>query len=153
MTPASTATLVLVNGEIWWGQQSPRRAAPRRRRTPTRSRSRARSGTSETLILDQRGGFFGPGATAESNTPEIEISTQLGDATDRVIVYGTEGDDFMAAGQNGFATSADGDVDITFSPNTFRLEVHLLGGNDHFDARGTGGAGLRLPRAGRCDRR
>lgn len=101
-------------------------------------------GTSETLILDQRGGFFGPGATPESNTPEIEISTWLGDATDRVILYGTEGPDFTAAGQNGFATSGDGDVDVTFSPNTLQLEVHLLGENDHFDARGTGGAGLHF---------
>ncbi len=61
-----------------------------------------------------------------------------------MIVYGTEGDDFSAAGQSGFATSTDGDVDVTFSPSTFRLDVHLLGGNDHFDARGTGGAGLNF---------
>ena len=50
----------------------------------------------------------------------------------------------MAAGQSGFATSSDGDVDFTFSPNAFNLEVHLLGGDDHFDARGTGGAGLHF---------
>jgi Ca2+-binding RTX toxin-like protein len=141
MTPASTATLVLVNGEIWWGEVPQQCGAATATNTDSISIKGA-VGTSETLILDQRGGFFGPGATPESNTPEIEISTQLGDASDRVIVYGTEGVDFTAAGQNGFATSSDGDVDITFSPSTFRLEVHLLGGNDHFDARGTGGAGL-----------
>ena len=143
MTPASTATLVLVNGEIWWGEVP----QPCGNATATNTDSisiRGMVGTTETLVLDQRGGFFGPGATPESNTPEIEITTQLGDASDRVIVYGTEGDDFTAAGQSGFATSSDGDVDITFSPNTFRLEVHLLGGNDHFDARGTGGAGLNF---------
>jgi Ca2+-binding RTX toxin-like protein len=143
MTPASTATLVVVGGEIWWGTvPSPCGAA-----TTTNTDSITINGatrTSETLIIDQRGGFFGPGATPESNTPEIEIFTNLGDATDRVIVYGTEGADFMAAGQSGFATSSDGDVDITFSPSTFNLEVHLLGGNDHFDARGTGGAGLKF---------
>jgi len=130
-----------VNGEIWWGEVP----APCGTATAANTDSisiRGAVGTTETLILDQRGGFFGPGATPESNTPEIEISTQLGDASDRVILYGTEGADFMAAGQSGFATSSDGDVDITFSPSAFRLEVHLLGGNDHFDARGTGGAGL-----------
>lgn len=143
MTPASTATLVVVNGEIWFGTvPEPCGAA-----TTTNTDSISIEGapiTAETLIIDQRGGVFGPGATPESNTPEIEIATNLGDASDRVIVYGTEGDDFMAAGQSGFATSSDGDVDITFSPATFNLEVHLLGGNDHFDARGTGGAGLKF---------
>jgi Ca2+-binding RTX toxin-like protein len=143
MTPASTATLVLVNGEIWWGEVPEQCGAATATNTDSISIKGA-VGTSETLILDQRGGFFGPGATPESNTPEIEISTQLGDANDRVIVYGTEGADFTAAGQSGFATSSDGDVDVTFSPNTFQLEVHLLGGNDHFDARGTGGAGLHF---------
>jgi Ca2+-binding RTX toxin-like protein len=143
MTPASTATLVLVNGEIWWGEVPKQCGAATATNTDSISIKGA-VGTSETLILDQRGGFFGPGATPESNTPEIEISTQLGDASDRVVIYGTEGADFTAAGQNGFATSTDGDVDITFSPNTFQLEVHLLGGSDHFDARGTGGAGLHF---------
>ena len=143
MTPASTATLVVVGQEIWWGQVP----APCGAATVTNTDSIAIVGapvTSETLILDQRGGFFGPGFTPETNTPEIEITTELGTSTDRVIVYGTEGNDFMAAGQSGFATSSDGDVDVTFAPNAFNLEVHLLGGDDHFDARGTGGAGLHF---------
>jgi Ca2+-binding RTX toxin-like protein len=141
MTPASTATLVIVGGAIWWGTVPEPCGAATTTNTDSIS-IRGATRTSETLIIDQRGGFFGPGATPESNTPEIEISTNLGDATDRVIIYGTEGDDFMAAGQNGVATSSDGDVDITFAPNTFNLEFHMLGGNDHVDARGTGGAGL-----------
>jgi len=102
------------------------------------------AGTIEQLTLDQREGFFGPGATAEANTPEIEIATSLGDATDRVVVYGTEGPDYMAAGQNGIATSSDGDVDITFSPSAFALDVHLLGGDDYFNGRGESGAGLHF---------
>jgi Ca2+-binding RTX toxin-like protein len=143
MTAGSTATLVLVNGEIWWGEVPQRCGAATATNTDSISIEGA-VGTTETLVLDQRGGFFGPGATPEFNTPEIEITTALGDASDRVIVFGTEGDDFTASGQSGFATSTDGDVDITFSPSTFRLDVHLLGGNDHFDARGTGGAGLNF---------
>ena len=100
--------------------------------------------TNETLTLDRRGGDFAPGATGEPNIPEIEISTTLGDATDTVVVYGTEGNDFMAAGQFGFIWTQDGDVDITFSPSALRLEVHILGGDDYFNGRGEGGAGLHF---------
>ena len=128
-------------GAIWFGETPEPCGAATTTNTDSIS-IEGSVGTSETLVIDQRGGFFGPGATPESNTPEIEITTSLGDTTDRVIVYGTEGHDFMAAGQNGVATSSDGDVDITFAPNTFNLEFHLLGGDDHVDARGTGGAGL-----------
>ena len=143
MSPGGEATLRVEGGQVRFGAV----AEPCGNATVTNTDSisiEGAAGTNETLVLDQRGGFFGPGATPEPNTPEIEISTELGDTSDRVIVYGTEGDDFMAAGQSGFATSSDGDVDVTFSPNTFLLEVHLLGGNDHFDARGTGGAGLEF---------
>jgi Ca2+-binding RTX toxin-like protein len=95
-------------------------------------------------VLDQRGGTFGPGATPESNIPEIEIATVLGDATDAVVVYATEGNDLMAAGQFGFTWTGDGDVDVTFSPSAFRLEVHLLGGDDYFNGRGQNGGGLHF---------
>lgn len=141
MTPGGEATLEIVSGQIRFGADP----QPCGEATNTNTDSitvGGHGGSDETLVLDQRPNFFGPGATPETNTPEIEIATQLGDATDRVIVYGTDGDDFIAAGQSGVATSGDGDVDITFSPNAFPLEVHLLSGNDHFDARGTGGAGL-----------
>ncbi|HWM13440.1 MAG TPA: hypothetical protein VNO56_03090 [Gaiellaceae bacterium] len=139
--PGGEATLQVVGGEIWFGAVP--EACGAATNTTTDSISIAgHPGSDETLVLDQRTGFFGPGAEADQGTREIEIATQLGDTSDRVIVYGTEGDDFMAAGQSGFATSSDGDLDITFAPNTFNLEVHLLVGNDHFDARGTGGAGF-----------
>lgn len=143
MTPASTSTLVVVSGAIWWGTVP----APCGSATVTNTDSisiRGATRTSETLIIDQRGGLFAPGATPEFNFPEIEITTNLGDATDKVIFYGTEGRDQWAAGQSGFALNGDGDVDVTFSPNAFNLEVNLLGGDDHFDARGTGGAGLHF---------
>jgi Ca2+-binding RTX toxin-like protein len=144
MTPRSTATLVIANGnEIWFGETPEQCGSATTTNTDSISIKGA-VGTVETLVLDQRGGFFGPGATPESNTPEIEIATDLGDSADRVVIWGTDGADFMAAGQSGVATSSDGDVDVTFSPMTFNLETHLLGGNDHFDARGTGGAGLKF---------
>ncbi|MGH3129262.1 MAG: hypothetical protein ACRDNX_00425, partial [Gaiellaceae bacterium] len=143
ITTGSEATLVVAGGQLRFGQVP----APCGAATTTNTDSISITGgvgTTETLILDQRGGFFGPGAATESNTPEIEIATALGDATDRVIVYGTEGADSMAAGQNGFATSTDGDVDVTFAPGAFQLEVHLLGGDDYFNGRGESGAGLHF---------
>jgi Ca2+-binding RTX toxin-like protein len=142
-TPGSTSTLRVVNGGIWFGEI----LAPCGAATTTNVDTitiNGSVGTVETLVIDQRGGFFGPGASPETNTPEIEIATNLGDTSDRVVFYGTESRDVMAAGQSGVATDSDGDVDVTFAPATFNLEVHLLGGDDHFDARGTGGAGLNF---------
>lgn len=102
------------------------------------------AGTTERLILDQRGGLFSPGFTPESNFPEIEIAAVLGDAADVVVVYGTEGADTIASGQNGLALFSDGDVDVTLSPSALSLEIHLLGGNDYFNGWGQGGAGLHF---------
>jgi Ca2+-binding RTX toxin-like protein len=101
-------------------------------------------GTNERLVLDQRGGVFGPGATSEFNIPEIEFSIDLGDESDTLVVYGTEGDDRMAAGQSGFALTGDGDVDALLSPGAMNLEIYLLGGDDFYNARGTFGAGLHF---------
>ena len=100
------------------------------------------AGSDERLVLDQRGGLFSPGATPESNVPEIEMVANLGDATDTVVVYGTEGRDQMSSGENGIALFADGDLDVEVLPNAFKLEVHLLGGDDFFNGRGQFGAGL-----------
>ncbi len=101
-------------------------------------------GTAETLILDHRGGLFAPGASAEFNIPEIEIDTVLGDFADTVVVYGTENADRIAPGQLGMSLNNDGDVDVTFSPGIFHIEGHMLGGDDYFNGRGQGGAGLHF---------
>lgn len=102
------------------------------------------AGTSERLILDQRGGLFSPGATAESNFPEIEIAANLGDANDVVVVYATDGADTLASGQNGLALFSDGDVDVVLTPSALSLEIHMLGGDDYFNGWGQGGAGLHF---------
>lgn len=99
------------------------------------------TGSNERVVLDHTGGVFGPGFATESNTPEIEITANLGDSTDTVAVIATEGNDFMAAGQFGMALNTDGDVDVTLSPNPLKLEMHMLGGDDYFNGRGEGGAG------------
>ena len=99
-------------------------------------------GSNERLVLDQRSGLFSPGATPESNVPEIEMTANLGDAADTVVVYGTESRDEMSSGESGFAFFSDGDVDVVITPHAVKLEVHLLGGDDFFNGRGTYGAGL-----------
>jgi Ca2+-binding RTX toxin-like protein len=102
------------------------------------------AGTTERLTLDQSESFFGPGASAESNIPEIELATNLGDATDVLAVIGTPGDDVIAPGQNGVAIDSDGDVDITVNPSVFPIEISTLGGDDFVNGRGQGGAGLHF---------
>ena len=103
VTPGGQATLVVSGGAIHFGATPV--ACGAATTTNTDSISIAGSaGMNETLTLDQRGGMFAPGAATESNIPEIEITTTLGDATDRVVVYATEGHDSHAAGQFGFAT-------------------------------------------------
>lgn len=143
ITPGGAATLDVVGGQIRFG------AVP----TPCGSATTANTdsisiagsaGTTERLTLDQRTGLIGPGATTEFNFPEIEITTALGDAVDTVAIYLTSGDDFVAAGQNGFALNSDGDVDITFSPSALNLEVYALEGDDYINGRGESGAGLRF---------
>ena len=101
-------------------------------------------GLNETLVVDQSEGVLGPGFTSEFNIPEIELATNLGDATDTIVVLGTPGDDVIAPGQNGIALNSDGDVDVTVSPGAFPLEIHVLGGNDFVNGRGQGGAGLHF---------
>src|SRR5688500_8064872 len=98
----SSATLVVSGGELHFGVVPAACGAATTTNTDSISIT-GNAGTNETLFLDHRGGVFGPGATAETNTPEIEIAAALGDATDTVVVYGTEGPDYFAAGQNGFA--------------------------------------------------
>jgi Ca2+-binding RTX toxin-like protein len=141
--PGETASLVVSGGALHFGTTpTPCGAA-----TTTNTDSitvNGSAGSDETLVLDHRGGLFAPGAAIESNIAEIEITTSLGDTTDTVIVYATEGDDFMAAGQFGMALNTDGDVDVTFSPSVLKLEMNMLGGNDYFNGRGQGGAGLHF---------
>ena len=109
-------------------------------------------GTVETLVLDQRGGFFGPGATPESNTPEIEIATNLGDTTDRVIVYGTEARDVMAAGQSGIATTrtATSTSRSRRAPSTSRS---ICSAATTTSTAGAPAGRVEVPGPGRADRR
>ena len=143
ITPGGSAVLDVAGGEIRFGAvPTPCGGATT---TNTNSISIAGSaGTSERLTLDQRAGVFGPGASAEFNIPEIEMTLALGDVTDMVVLYGTTGNDVIAAGQNGLALNSDGDVDITASPGAFGLEIFGLEGNDVLNARGSNGAGLHF---------
>jgi Ca2+-binding RTX toxin-like protein len=143
ITPGSEATLKVVGNELYFGLLP----APCLGATTANVDSIAiagASGSTERLTLDERDGVFGPGFTAESNVPEIEIATTLGDATDTVVVYGTEGDDTISPGQFGLSFNIDGDVDVTFAPSAFPMEIHVGGGSDYVNGRGQGGAGLHF---------
>ena len=108
------------------------------------------AGTAERLTIDESEAFFGPGATAESNTPEIEVVANLGDVADQVAVIGTSGDDRLAAGANGLALNADSDVDITFAPSPAPSTVELAGGGGVNVLTVRGGTGTGTVFAGRA---
>lgn len=130
------ATLVLDNGALWFGA-SPAPCLSSNGTAATKANTTSvtvngASGTNENLTLDERGGVLEPG---------LAITANLGDATDTLTVYGTDGPDTMAAGQNGIALNGDGRVDVRLNPNPVNLVVYLLGGNDYFNGRGQFGAG------------
>lgn len=145
ITPGGEATLRVEDGAIAFGAV----ATPCGAATTTNTETiviYGAAGSSERLILDERGGVFQPGFTSEApQFSEIEIDTVLGDGTDTVVVYATEGPDHIAPGQNGLALTADGDVDVTFSPGIFPMEIYALGGDDYINGRGVR-SGPALPR-------
>jgi glucose/arabinose dehydrogenase/Ca2+-binding RTX toxin-like protein len=105
-------------------------------------------GTPERLTIDESEAPFGPGATAESNTPEIEVVANLGDAADQVAVIGTSGADRLTAGANGLAINADNDVDITFAPSPPpAVDLSGGGGVNVLTARGGTGTGAVFGRS------
>jgi Ca2+-binding RTX toxin-like protein len=100
------------------------------------------TGTAERLTLDQSAGLLAPGATGESNTPEIELSLKLGDAADELIVVGTAANDTFAAGASGVSLNSDGDVDVTFDVLAGQVDFLGGGGVNFLTGRGGFGAGL-----------
>jgi Ca2+-binding RTX toxin-like protein len=99
-------------------------------------------GTTEKITLDLSGGPLGPGATSESNVPEIEIAAALGDAADQIVVIGTAGNDTLVMGANGLSLNGDGDLDVTFAPLPAHVEIRGEGGVNFLTGRGGFGAGL-----------
>ena len=145
--PGGEATLQVVGDQIWFGAV-PEPCGAATTTTTDLITVVAHAGSSERLVLDQRTGVFGPGATDEANVPEIEIEAGL-EETDALVLYLTEEADRIAMGQNGIGLTPDGDVDVTFPdgsgtppPPRFPVEVHALGGDDYVNGRGQFGAGL-----------
>jgi Ca2+-binding RTX toxin-like protein len=99
------------------------------------------AGSVETVTLDQSGGRFGPGATAETGTSEIEITLLLQDASDVLVVRGAPDADTIHVGASGIALNADGDRDVTATPLPAAIEVVGLGGVNTLTGRGGFGAG------------
>jgi len=140
ITAGSEATLHVFGNEIWFGQVP----APCGGATTANAGSievLGASGSVERLVIDESTGTFTPGSTPEADlVSEVEISVQLFDATDKVLVKGTAGDDVIKLGESGLRLFADNDADVTFGTRPL-IELDGFGGNDEILARGGGGAG------------
>jgi trimeric autotransporter adhesin len=145
MPTSGTATLSAVSGEIRFGE-TPVACGSATTTNTDSVEVLGVTGTAEDLTIDQSAGLLAPGATGESNSPEIEVSVKLGDAADELIVVGTAGNDTFAAGLNGVSLNSDGDVDVTF--NTLPGEIDFLGGGGVSFLTGRGGFGAGLAYAG-----
>jgi len=141
MPTSGTATVAVVGSEIRFGETPV--ACGLATSTNTDSvEILGVTGAAEHLTLDQSAGLLAPGATGESNNPEIELSLRLGDAADELIVVGTAGNDTFAAGLNGVSLNNDGDVDVTFDTLPGEIELQASGGVNFLTGRGGFGAGL-----------
>jgi Ca2+-binding RTX toxin-like protein len=143
MAAGSQATLKVVGAEIWFGTTPAACGAATTGNTDSISVS-GLAGSTEQLTIDQSGGAFAPGSTAETGTgavSEIELAVSLGDAADGLVVLGTPADDLLSIGLNGIALNADSDVDVTLSPAPAVVELRGLGGINTLGGQGGNGAG------------
>lgn len=91
----------------------------------------------ESLIVTLEGGMLGPGASSEKDgASEIEISGDLGDGTDTLILVGSNGSDRLAIHSSSSASfNGDQDADISLSGvNDWRMYGGR--GNDVLDGHG-----------------
>ena len=141
MPAGGTATLAVVGGEIRFGE-TPVACGVATTSNTDSVEILGVTGTAEHLTLDQSAGLLAPGATGESNSPEIEVVASLGDAADELVVIGTSGNDTFAAGLSGVSLNSDGDVDVTFDTLPGQIEFQGHGGVNFLTGRGGFGAGL-----------
>jgi Ca2+-binding RTX toxin-like protein len=141
MSAGTAATLKVVGPEIWFGETVC--AAATMANTDSIGIAMG-SGTVERLTIDRSSGTFAPGATAEADTSEIEISI-AGEATDEVVILGTAGNDTISAGAKGVALNLDADVDVTFSVLPSVIDLRGGGGVNTLKATGGNGAGAMFP--------
>ena len=140
ITAGSEATLRVSGNEIWFGQV-PAPCGGATTATTGSVEVFGAAGTVERLIIDESAGTFTPGSSPEADlVSEVEIAVQLFDATDKVLVKGTAGDDNVKLGEGGLRLFADNDADVTFLTRPL-FEFDGLAGADEFTARGGGGAG------------
>lgn len=141
MPAAGEATLSVVAGAIRFGATPVACGAASTLNTDS-VQVLGSTGVAERLIVDQSDGLLAPGASAEGNTPEIELALALRDLADEVVFVGTDAGDTLAAGQNGVSLNSDGDVDVTFDVLPGSIELQGGEGADFLTGRGGFGAGL-----------
>jgi Ca2+-binding RTX toxin-like protein len=151
-----TVTFKVVGNAIWMDGAP---CGPATTTTTSRIVVNAPDGGVERVVIDQRGGAFAPGHVNEAVNPEpwdytlrqptlseIEFFVDFGDdAGDTIVVHGTPGNDFIAAGQKGVVVDRDGDTDIIveapFWDETGVVEMHGEGGVNTLNAGGAPGTG------------
>lgn len=107
------------------------------------SRSAA-SGTERNVTIDESGGAFAPGATAESDQhPEIEVNVtgDAGTPTDLVVVGTPQRDVIRVSGPGDVNLNADqdSDMDIRVIGGAQSVTVHAGGGDDYVDGHSVPG--------------
>ena len=136
-----SATLAVVGGAIHFG------STPTACGTATTANTdsimvNGSTGSVERLTVDQSGGALAPGVSAEATSiAEIEVTVNLGDASDQVVVRGTSAADALAIGTKGVSFNNDTDVDVTITPLPSSIELIGGGGGDVLTARGGFGSG------------
>jgi chitodextrinase len=141
ISPGGQATLVVSGGAVWFGTTPAACDGATTANTDTIVVNGA-SGSVETLVIDQSGGAFAPGATAETGTPEIEMTITLGDATDSIVVDGSSGPDTITIGSTGIGLNGDTDRDVVITtPLPSQITVRGHGGPNTISALGGSGTG------------
>jgi Ca2+-binding RTX toxin-like protein len=141
VSPNGSGTLAVVSGQIRFGASHVPCGAATNANTDTIFVFGS-AGAKERLVVNLTGGAFAPGATAEpAGSPEIEIVTSLGSATDEILVLGSVADEMLVAGSAGMAFNNDSDADLTYSSPPAYLELQGGGGRNVLTAQGGSGTG------------
>jgi hypothetical protein len=103
------------------------------------------TGGGETVTIDESGGRFEPGASAEATgASEIEFSLNLGAGSDRLVLNATAAADTIRLGTLGANLNADDDGNDVILGGVELLTANGSGGDDQISLQGALGSGSPL---------